>query len=302
MQRLDYNPLKRASLQSRGKHSLGIIGHLAIDTIIHPNFTVGPSPGGSACAIATASVQFGIETSIHSKIGSDFPREWLSVLNYLGVDISNIQILNKEKSLTVKMKYNEKGDLKGIECNDSPMIELDYQTLPKSECVHICQGKLKNQVELVKRLKGTSGILSISFSELFNDEYSKENFFENMDWGTTDIVFANEQEASAITKENEPEEMVKKFIDGGVKIPVITLGQKGSVVYDGENIHQVEARKVKIIDPTGCGDSYIGGFLAEYMKSRDIQKAAGMGTYLASLTAQKKGSWAALMSDVGVRF
>ncbi|MEE9151287.1 MAG: carbohydrate kinase family protein [Thermoplasmata archaeon] len=288
-------------MPSQKPHSLGVVGHLAIDNIIHPNFEIGSSPGGSAAAIATASVQFGLYTSIYSEVGKDFPKEWLVVLENLGVDILNIEFSDKEESLRVKFRYDGEGGLENIECNDRALTELKIKALPKTECVHICPGQPKDQTELVQNLKGGSRILSISFSDYFTDDYKKKGFLDMINWKDIEVLFLNEIEGRAMTKEKSPEDMARKFHDEGPKVVVITLGEKGSLVYDGRDMHHRNARDVEVIDPTGCGDSYIGGFLGEYLVSKDIQKAAGIGTYMASLTAQKKGSWAALLSD-GRRF
>lgn len=297
MQRLPYNPLIKAAFQSQEPHSLAVIGHLAIYTILHPNFEVNSSPGGSAAAIATASVQFGIYTSIHSKVGKDLPKEWLVVLENLGVDIANLEFSEKEESLKVKFEYNEKGGLENLECNDRLLTGLKIKALPRTECVHICPAQPKDQAELVQSLKGVGRKVSISFLDYFIDDYKKKHFLSTIKWNDIDLVFFNEAEAKAMTQEKSPEDMARKIHDEGAKIVAITLGKKGSLVYDGKDMHSINARDVEVVDPTGCGDSYIGGFLGEYLVSKDILKAAGLGTYMASLTAQKKGSWAALLSD-----
>ncbi len=302
MHRFSQYPVMRTKLSSQNTHSIAVIGHLAIDTIIHPNFEIENSPGGSAAAIATAAVQMGVSTSIYSKVGKDFPKEWLRVLESLGVDILNLEFAEKKDSLHVKFKYDKDQGIKHIECNDRVSDGLSVKALPRTECVHICPSQPKNQLELLQSLKGTSAMLSLHFSEYFKADYRKKGFLDMMDWTDVDMVFANETEAKAITKARSPEKMALKFHDRGVGMVAITLGEKGSLVYDGTDMHRINARDVKVIDITGCKDSYIGGFLGDYIASKDARKAARMGTYLASLTAQKKGSWAGLMSDVGVRF
>ncbi|UCE36516.1 MAG: carbohydrate kinase family protein [Thermoplasmata archaeon] len=292
----------RAELPSETKPSLGIIGHLAIDEIVHPILGVRSLPGGSAAAVATASVQTGVVTSIYSKVGKDFSSEWLSVLENLGIDISKVEISDKDESLKVKIIYDEKGNKELIECSDAVSSNLAIKILPRAEGIHICPIKPQEQMELVQRLKGHSDILSLNLSEYFIDDYKKEDFFAKLNWQYLDLVFANEKEAGTLTGLDKPEDMASIFHSEGVDLAVITLGSKGSLVYDGRNMHYMNANEVTVVDTTGCGDSYIGGFLGDYLISKDAKKAAGMGTYFASLTAQKKGSWAALVSDVGYRF
>jgi sugar/nucleoside kinase (ribokinase family) len=185
----------------------------------------------------------------------------------------------------------------------NPMKErVSLLKMPRTEAVHICPEVPANQLELVKQLRKKSELLSINFSEYYNKEYEEGDFFNTMDWKNIDLVFLNEREAKAMTKEQAPEKMANKFLDSGVDLVAITMGKKGVLVQNEREIIHAGAIDVKVVDPTGCGDSFIGGFLGEYLKSKNVKKAQGMGSYMASLTAQKKGSWAALMTDVGIRF
>lgn len=302
MQSSIYNPLTKAEFGRQKNHSLGVIGHLAKDDIVHPTLGLRTLPGGSAAAVATAAVQLGIRTSIHSKIGKDYPSEWLLVLDNLGVDISKVEVSEETESLKVKIIYDENGEAELIECNDAVSESLNIQTLPRTDSVHICPMQPREQTEFVQKLKGHCDILSISFSEYFIKDYKKEDFFDDSSIKDVDILFANEKEAHALTREDKPEDAASKLHSKGVDVVAITMGKNGSLVYDGNEMHRIGALDVPVIDPTGGGDSYIGGFLGEFLISKDARKAAGMGTYLASLTVQKKGSWAALVSDVGIRF
>jgi sugar/nucleoside kinase (ribokinase family) len=297
-----YNPLIKAEFGRQEKQSLGVIGHLAKDEIVHPDLGLRTLPGGSAAAVATASVQLGIRTSIHSKVGKDYPSEWLSVLDNLGVDISKVEVSEEKETLKVKIIYDENGETELIECSDVVSESLNIKTLPRTDSVHICPIQPPEQRELVQKLKGHCDILSISFSEYFIKDYNKEGFFDDSSLKDVDILFANDKVAHALTREDKPEDAASKLHSKDVDVVAITLGKNGSLVFDGKEVHTIAAMEVPVIDPTGGGDSYIGGFLGEYLISKDARKAGGMGTYLASLTVQKKGSWAALVSDVGIRF
>lgn len=300
MHSLTTDPLMRLGPESEQKRSLAVIGHMAIDTIIHPGFIIESSPGGSAAALATAAVQFGISPSIHSQIGNDYPKEWLRVLEALGVNISGIEFLEKEESLRVNYNYDGDGQAQ-IQCSDAVKRSFFPENIQKTDALHICPMQPANQVELVKKY-GKRDMISINFSEFFLNEYEELDINDLMDWEYINVVFANDREGKAVTGMEKPEEMAKTLYDSGVDITAITLGSQGSLIFDGEDAHRIDAQHVEVLDPTGCGDSYIGGFMGEFMGSRDIRRAGGAGTYIASLTAQKKGSWAALIADVGVRF
>ncbi|MCX7881337.1 MAG: carbohydrate kinase family protein [Patescibacteria group bacterium] len=75
------------------------------------------------------------------------------------------------------------------------------------------------------------------------------------------------------------------------KIIVITLGEKGSYLYFQDKIYYQKAIKPKrIIDTTGAGDGFTAGFIAEYLKSKNLIKAMEKGTKLASKILEKIGA------------
>ena len=71
---------------------------------------------------------------------------------------------------------------------------------------------------------------------------------------------------------------------------VETLGSKGSllILKDNHKIFHV-TKADKIVDPTGCGDSFRAGFISEYLKSGNLEKSVQLGTVLASFAIEHFG-------------
>lgn len=70
-----------------------------------------------------------------------------------------------------------------------------------------------------------------------------------------------------------------------------TLGEKGvNVFINGKKTHIKAAKPAGILDPTGCGDSFRGGFAYGYFKGFDIYKCARIGAVLASYAIENKGT------------
>ena len=66
---------------------------------------------------------------------------------------------------------------------------------------------------------------------------------------------------------------------------IVTLGEDGSTAYSGGKAYHCDAVKVnEVIDTTGCGDSYQAGFIASYLKNRDIKSAMESGSRSAAVT------------------
>ena len=95
-----------------------------------------------------------------------------------------------------------------------------------------------------------------------------------------DIVFANEQEAFALTG-IEPEAALH-FLAERCEIAVVKVGAKGAYVQRGSEVVMVPPMQANVVDTTGAGDMWAAGFLAGLVKGCDLQKCGTMGTLLAT--------------------
>ena len=100
----------------------------------------------------------------------------------------------------------------------------------------------------------------MSLSDLFCVERHKNNFLELVK-NKLDITFANEQEIMSLISAKKFEEVIE-FSKKLKKLVVITRGDKGALAIKNDNVIECEARKnLKIVDLTGAGDLFAGGFL-----------------------------------------
>jgi len=101
-----------------------------------------------------------------------------------------------------------------------------------------------------------------------------------MSFNKIDILFLNQEEASLLTgidfeNENEIFKALDKICPG---IAVMTKGGEGVVASDGKYFYSAQPDESrKIVDTTGAGDSLASGFLAEYMRSSNIEKSIQFG-------------------------
>ena len=76
------------------------------------------------------------------------------------------------------------------------------------------------------------------------------------------ILKANETEMEVLTGCKEPHEAALLIADWGVKEVLLTLGDKGSLIYAKGQFHEIPAYSaLQIVDATGCGDTYMVGYL-----------------------------------------
>jgi len=270
------------------------IGHAVIDRIIYPDGREKVLPGGSAPAVATSAVQLGLETGIVSAVGPDFPKNWITDLEYYGINTSGIANIEGE-STRIDYYYNEKGDATSIELEEGVSERLGPSMVPDSYkgafFAHICPMPPPLQSKFIGAMDGKASLVSLDFNQTYAKIYEKKGIKGFPRLGSVDLAFPNEFEARALVGKDDLEACAEEFHAQGVGCVVITIGTGGCIVYDGVNLHTIPSLNLSITDPTGCGDAFIGGFLARYASNADPLSSAFAGTALASFAVESPGSW-----------
>ena len=114
-------------------------------------------------------------------------------------------------------------------------------------------------------------------------------------YGYTDIFIPNQHEAGLLL--NRRIETVEdgrgallEFVSLGVKNPLVTMGELGCVFYDGQKACYVPAYKVKAVDSTGAGDSFIGGLCAAFSEGKSLSEAVSFATAVSAVTVMTLGA------------
>ena len=130
---------------------------------------------------------------------------------------------------------------------------------------------------------------AMSLSDLFCVERHKANFLELVK-NKLDITFANEQEIMSLINAKKFEEVVE-FSKKTNKLIVITRGAKGAIaIKHNEVVECVSKKNLKIIDLTGAGDLFAGGFLHGLITNKSIKESLEIGTEMSSKIIQIIGA------------
>lgn len=152
------------------------------------------------------------------------------------------------------------------------MWDTDSQ---KEACEHAMRLAKENDVEVVFNLADPNLVLR-----------NKEELLKYIP--LIDILLCNEEEAFALTG-NKDEEAIRMIYKTG-QTAIITLGENGSIIMCKEEICRVSAFKVIPIDSTGAGDMFAAGLLFGLTQGYPIQKAATLGSFLASRIVIQNGT------------
>ena len=149
---------------------------------------------------------------------------------------------------------------------------------------------MQNQalIEAAMRIAKENGLLVSIDMASFNIVAANHDFLHEMIRKYVDIVFANEDEAFALTGKN-PEEALTE-IAGMCKIAIVKIGEHGSLIQSGERVIHIDAISAKSIDTTGAGDIYASGFLYALSENLDLEVAGKIGSLLAGNVVEVMGA------------
>jgi sugar/nucleoside kinase (ribokinase family) len=105
-----------------------------------------------------------------------------------------------------------------------------------------------------------------------------------------DILKADVAELQALTGQKDVHKGARLAARWGAKEVVVTNGSKGSVIYSEGVFYTIPAYRPKTIaDATGCGDTYMAGYLYQRIKGKGIQQSGEFAAAMAGLKTATSG-------------
>ena len=169
--------------------------------------------------------------------------------------------------------------------------DIDINAVKESEVLFL-EGYLWDEGEPKKAFDKAinhSNKVAMSLSDLFCVERHKKQFL-NLVEAKLDITFANEQEIMSLIDAKKFEDVIE-FSKKIKKLIVITRGEKGALAIKNDQVTVCPAKKnLKVIDLTGAGDLFAGGFLDGFIKGKSLEESLGKGTEMSSKIIQIIGA------------
>ena len=169
--------------------------------------------------------------------------------------------------------------------------DIDINAVKKSEILFL-EGYLWDEGEPKKAFEKAikfSNKVAMSLSDLFCVQRHKNNFLELVK-NKLDITFANEKEIISLIDGKKVEDIIE-FSKKIKKLIVVTRGEKGALAVNGDEVIECPAKKnLKIVDLTGAGDLFAGGFLHGLINGKNIKECLFKGTEMSSQIIQVIGA------------
>lgn len=247
--------------------------------------------GGKGANQAVAVSKQGCKTYMIGAVGLDvFGKKLVETLTNYHVDTT--YVMKKENVSTgvagILIYEHDNRILLHGGANQTLTKEDVDRGLEKIDSQDIFITQLENNIEMVeyglKKAK-EKGALCI-----FNPAPAKKIAEDAL--SCVDILILNESECETLSGFNldEQEKLKSYFLSLNISHIIITLGSKGCLYIHQDQNQNYPAYKIKALDTTAAGDTFVGCFAAQYLKNKNIQESIEYATKASALTCLKEGA------------
>ncbi|MCR4810129.1 MAG: ribokinase [Prevotella sp.] len=287
------------------KKQILCLGHITHDRIITPTMPMGVDcAGGTAYYVAWAmqhlphDVSFGVITAVGSDIKHEIDR-----LREAGIDITD---LGSPTSVFFENKYgtNMNNREQRVLSKAAPFT-IDQLKDAEADVFHLGTLLVDDFSPDVVEYLASKGRVCIDVQGYLR-EVRQEKVYA-VDWNdklrvlrSTDILKVNEHEAEVLTDgERDLRQAARRIRSWGVREVLITLGSYGSLIYADDMFFDIPGYAPKrVVDATGCGDTYAAGYLYARAHGAGYDEAGRFAAAMCTLKLEHTGPFIGSMEDI----
>lgn len=277
--------------------SLVIIGTVAFDAIETPFGKTDKIVGGSATYVGYSATKLGVNPKLVAVVGDDFPEETISKLKSNGFDLEGLQVKKGEKTFFWSGKYHNDMNSRDTLVTELNVLESFDPVVPASyqDCSYLMLGNLAPQLQqqVISSLEKRPKLIAMDTMNFWMD-IAMDDLKKTI--AMVDVLTINDEEARQLSGEYSLLTAAEKIQAMGPKYLIIKKGEHGALLFHGKDMFYCPALPLpNVMDPTGAGDTFAGGFIGYLAKTDDIsfenmKRAVVYGSALASFTVQEFGT------------
>jgi len=275
--------------------SLLVVGSVAYDGIETPFGKKEKILGGSATYLSITSSFFSNEVNLVGVVGKDFAGSDIQILKDKKIDLTGLQVDRSGKTFFWQGRYHY--DLNNRDTLDTqlnvfenfdPVIPEAYRNSQYVALGNIEPGLQEKVLDQIRNPK-----LVVMDTMNFWIEGTPEALKKTLK--RVDMLVVNDSEARELTDEPNLIKAAGKIREMGPDYLIIKKGEHGALLFtDGEIFAAPAYPVINIFDPTGAGDTFMGGLLGwlEYTDDLDpenLRRAVIFGSVMASFCVEKFG-------------
>lgn len=276
--------------------SLTVVGSIAFDTVSTPFGSRERMLGGSAVHFSLAS-SFFTEVHVVGPVGEDFGEPQLEVLHRRGVASEDVERVSGGDTFFWRGHYDY--DLNTAHTDDTRLgVFGDFQPkLSKQarECDLLFLANIQPALQReVREQCRQASFVALDSMNLWI-QTARDELIRTI--GVVDCLLLNDAELRMLTGKPNLLQAAREVMSWGPRAVVAKQGEYGAALFTGEGFFALPAFPLEtVVDPTGAGDSFAGGFLG-YLAAAEgeiahetLKRAMAYGTALASFNVEEFGT------------
>jgi sugar/nucleoside kinase (ribokinase family) len=268
-----------------------VVGSTALDSV---ETAAGKAVGvlGGSAFFFSAAASFFAPVALVGVVGEDFPLSDLAFLRARGVDLDGLEVVSGAKTFHWGGKYHD--DMKGRDTlfthlnvfeDFNPQIPLRHK---QARLLFLANIQPELQLSVLRQMEGPELVITDTMNLWIN--IALDGLKEVI--SLTDILIVNDEEAEMVTGDSNPLCAGGRLLEMGPTTVIIKKGEHGALLISRDEMFHAPAFPLKsVVDPTGAGDTFAGGFVGSLARDGNydfdsLKRAVACGSVLASFSVQ----------------
>jgi len=257
--------------------------------------------GGSPANIASNAMRLGMTAAVAAAVGADGLGDFLlASLVEAGLDASLVQRVEESTSLVLITKSRDApipvfyrgADYRFVMTPDLEARLLE-STILHFSCWPLSMEPARSCVKsMIRDARSNRSIICCDpnyHPSIWKDRSEALAFFEASSPGI-DVIKPSEDDADRLFGADDPERHIRRFLDMGAKLVIMTLGEKGAMASDGKETREYPSLADEVVDTTGAGDAFWAGFYAGLIGKRSVDCAIRLGMAVSAIKLRGVGA------------
>ena len=273
--------------------SILVVGSVALDYLETPYGTMKNALGGSATFVSIAASYFSKDVRFVGIVGGDFPEEHITYFTSRGIGLDGLVRVPEGRTFSWGGRYHDDMNTRDTLYTELGVFETFQPEIPEvwrsSEIVVLGNIHPSLQMHVLDQIRSPKLIICDTMN-LWID-ISREELIETI--RRVDVLILNDQEARQLTGSSNIITAGKAILGMGPSRVVVKKGEHGALLLGDGGIFSAPAFPLeRIMDPTGAGDSFAGGFAGWIARDGDtsfenLKRAVIAGSTMASFCVEE---------------
>ena len=273
--------------------SILVVGTVAFDTVETPFGRAERILGGSATYASLAARVVGAPVHLNAVVGRDFPDGHVEALAERGVDVEGLVRDPEGETFFWAGRYHydlNTRDTLATHLNVLATFEPDLPAAYRTPEI-VCLGNLDPTVQtsVIDQTDGEGLVVADTMN--FWIENTPDALAETL--GRVDVLVINDEEARQLSGQPNLVRAARAVREMGPATVIVKKGEHGALLFCGDDVFAAPAYPLEdVIDPTGAGDTFLGGFAGHLARvgstdAEAMRQAVVVGSALASFAVER---------------